>query len=801
MRFALTLSLFLVAIPASQAAVRLPSNQATAIQRAISGVVSNAGQPASVLKLLEKYQASSNAIITADGGSVVHFLTALQSEHTELLEALVADGMEIDINHRDDRGLTPLHNAVINKNQASINILLAKMARADLLDATGKTPVDYAKENGEEKLAETLEHYAQAMEQIEAEQENSSVTTDPTTPIAEVEEDPVPPFLINLNELAEEGKIDPVIGRVKEINEVIRIASRRQKNNPILVGEAGVGKTAIVEGIADMIVKGTIHESFKDKTIYTIDVAALMAGTGGQGDLEQRILDLLDFAEKNPDAVFFFDEAHVMIGAGAGGGINIANLLKPALARGDLRCIAATTDNEYRQHIMTDDALTRRFGRVNVYEPTLEEALEVALSARDLIAEHHGVKISDYAVLASVILPKRYMQDRRLPDVSIDLLDEATALVKLAPETRPLELENLKQKIKAKEVFMHLEGGNLESEIDDLKKKLAEEKESDGNLSPTVERLHVAEIISHKTSVPVEKILMDSQNKILELLPWLKKRVFGQDHVLEEVNNVLMIAYSGIGDPSKPLGSFLFRGPTGTGKTETAKQMAEFLFDGELVVFDMSEYSEPHSVARLIGSPPGYVGYEEGGSLVNAILNKSHAIILLDEIEKAHPVLATLMLQILDEGRLTDGRNTVSLKDTIIVMTTNAERIEDYFPKEFIGRIQKTLTFNKLDKNIMADLVDNRLILLNERLRSKRITISLSPKTIEKLSDEGYSEEYGARPLQGIFRDRIELPLAKEIVSGKITQGSYSLVLNDDGSIRLTKKRARKKTTKTSTKK
>ena len=791
MRFALALFFFLVVAPVSAAAVRLPSNQATAIQRTVSSVVGNAGKAASVLQLLEEYQTNSAAIITADGGSIVHFLTALENEHTELLEALVADDMNVDINHRDDRGLTPLHNAVINNNQASIDILLAKRARADLRDATGKTPVDHAKDSGSEKLAETLELYAQAMEQVEAEQERSLLGAAPATPDAEVEEE-VPSFLINLNKLAEDGKIDPVIGRIKEINEVIRIASRRQKNNPILVGEAGVGKTAIVEGIADMIVKDTVHESFRGKTIYAIDVAALMAGTGGQGDLEARILELLEFARLNPDALFFFDEAHVMIGAGAGGGINIANLLKPALARGDLRCIAATTDNEYRQHIMTDDALTRRFGRVNVYEPTLEEALEVALSARNLIAEHHGVEISDLAVLASVVLPKRYMQDRRLPDVSIDLLDEATALVKLAPETRPLELRNLKQKIKAKEVFMHLEGGNIENEIAELKKELAEKEKDDGELSPTVERLHIAEIISQKTSVPVEKILMDSQNKILELLPWLKKRVFGQDHVLEEVNNVLMIAYSGIGDPTKPLGSFLFRGPTGTGKTETAKQMAEFLFDGELVVFDMSEYSESHSVARLIGSPPGYVGYEEGGSLVNAILNKSHAIILLDEIEKAHPVLATLMLQILDEGRLTDGRNTVSLKDTIIVMTTNADRIEDYFPKEFIGRIQKTLTFNKLDKKIMADLVKHRLTLLNERLRNKRITVSLSPKTVEKLSDEGYSEEYGARPLQGIFRDRIELPLAKEIVSGNIKQGSYSLILNDDGSIRLTKKRARK---------
>ncbi len=647
-----------------------------------------------------------------------------------------------------------------------------------------------------------------------------------------VGENEMPTFLTNLNELAENGKLDPVIGRSKEIRAVMEILGRRNKNNPVLVGPAGVGKTAIVEGLADAIIKGKVPDVLEGKTVYSLDLGSLMAGTKYRGEFEERLQALLKFIKgQNGDAILFIDEIHQLVGAGkTDGAMDAANLLKPALARGDLHCIGATTPEEYQKYILNDSALDRRFRSVPVNEPSKEDAIEILMGIREKMEIHHGIKISDEAIYNSVFLSSQYITDKNLPDKAIDLIDEASSALKLSAEAMPANLVELEAEIRTKKIFSKTKPQNndqdaeikkLETEFNLGKTKWEKEVLSIKQVSeikhqvdrykfeleqaqrnqdyetasklkysiiPELEKklgelshdwilstVHIAQIISRQKGIPVEKILKSKQDHILHLEDYLNKRVFGQSEPLHEIAEVLVTAHAGLSDPSRPLGSFLLKGPSGVGKTETAKSLAEFLFDNEesLVRFDLSEYSEKHSVAKLIGAPAGYVGYEEGGVLTEAIRKKPYAVILFDEVEKAHRDFSDLLLQILDDGRLTDNRGrTIDFKNTIIILTTNSKNIEEDFKPEVLGRLDAVLTYKSLDESIMKNLIEKQVSLLNERLASKELSIELDKKTYEELAKRGYDPRFGARPLQSVFNQFVVRPLSKRLLEGNLPQGT-----------------------------
>ncbi|MBC7711863.1 MAG: AAA family ATPase [Rhizobacter sp.] len=651
-----------------------------------------------------------------------------------------------------------------------------------------------------------------------------------------------PGFLINLNELAESGKLDPVIGRSKEIRAVMEILGRRGKNNPVLVGPAGVGKTAIVEGLADAIVKGKVPDVLEGKTVYSLELGALMAGTKYRGEFEERLQTLLKFIkDQNGQAILFIDELHQLVGAGrTDGAMDAANLLKPALARGELHCIGATTPEEYQKYILNDSALDRRFRAVPVDEPTKEDAIEILMGIREKMEIHHGIKISDRAIYDAVFLSSQYIPDKNLPDKAIDLIDEASSALKLSAEAMPADLAELEGEIRTKKIYAKSQNksADIEKEIVALESRFKEgkakweqevlslKKESELKLSlertkfeleqaqrnqdyetasklkyqtiPEIESQlansqttwildtkHVALVISRQKGIPVEKILKSKQEQILELEAYLKRKVFGQDSALHEIAEVLVTAHAGLSDPSRPLGSFLLKGPSGVGKTETAKALAEFLFGSQdhLVRFDLSEFSEKHSVSKLIGAPAGYVGYEEGGVLTEAIRRKPYSVILFDEVEKAHRDFSDILLQILDDGRLTDNKGrTIDFKNTIILITTNSKDLENDFKPEVLGRLDAMLTYNPLDNSIMTNLIDKQLQMLNERLESKELSISLSPKVYEELAKRGYDPRFGARPLQSVFSQIVTRPLSKKVLEGHLEKGQMKGVWKDDGS-------------------
>jgi ATP-dependent Clp protease ATP-binding subunit ClpB len=643
--------------------------------------------------------------------------------------------------------------------------------------------------------------------------------------------DEMPNFLTNLNELAESGKLDPVIGRSKEIRAVMEILGRRNKNNPVLVGPAGVGKTAIVEGLADAIIKGKVPDILEGKTVYSLDLGSLMAGTKYRGEFEERLQALLKFIKgKSGDAILFIDEIHQLVGAGkTEGAMDAANLLKPALARGELHCIGATTPEEYQKYILNDSALDRRFRSVPVIEPSKEDAIEILMGVREKMEIHHGIKISDEAIYNSVFLSSQYITDKNLPDKAIDLIDEASSALKLSAEAMPANLVELEAEIRTKKIFAKTKAQSNEQEaeikklevefnlgkakwekevlsikqVSEIKHQLdrykfeleqAQRNQDYENASklkysiiPELEKklgalshdwilstVHVAQIIARQKGIPVEKILKSKQEHILQLEYFLSKRVFGQEGPLKEISEVLATAHAGLSDPSRPLGSFLLKGPSGVGKTETAKAIAEFLFDSEdsLIRFDLSEFSEMHSVAKLIGAPAGYVGYEEGGVLTEAIRRKPYAVILFDEIEKAHRDFSDLLLQILDDGRLTDNKGrTIDFKNTIIMLTTNSKNIEEDFKTEVLGRLDAILTYKSLDESIMKNLIEKQLRLLNERLASKELSVEIDQKTIDELTIRGYDPRFGARPLQSIFNQYVVRPLSKRILEGNLPKG------------------------------
>tara|TARA_R110002072_G_scaffold64203_4_gene159650 strand:+ start:92971 stop:95355 length:2385 start_codon:yes stop_codon:yes gene_type:complete len=638
------------------------------------------------------------------------------------------------------------------------------------------------------------------------------------------EEQEVPTFLVNLNELAEQNKLDPVIGRSKEIRAVMEILGRRGKNNPVLVGPAGVGKTAIVEGLADAIVKNKVPDILKDKTVYSLDMGALMAGTKFRGEFEERLQGLIKFLkEKSGEAILFIDEMHQLVGAGkTDGAMDAANLLKPALARGELNCIGATTFDEYQKYILGDSALDRRFRSVPVHEPSKEDAVEIMMGLKDKLEAHHGIKILDEAIFSSVFLSTQYITDKNLPDKSIDLLDEAASALKLSAEAMPASLVELEGEIRSKKIYAQMEDKNesLKDEIKELEadfkmkkekweeeilsvKKVSELKheldrykfdleqaernadfesasklkyslipEIEGKLSEvshdwTLKTKHIAQVISRQTGIPVEKILKDKQDNILKLEDFLKEKVLGQDEVLKEIAETILTSHAGLKDESKPLASFMLKGPSGVGKTETAKTLSEFLFDStdNLIRFDMSEFSEKHSVSKLIGAPAGYIGYDEGGVLTEAIRRKPYSVILFDEIEKAHHDFSDILLQILDDGRLTDNKGrTVNFKNTIILLTTNSISPESDFKPEVLGRLDGVLEYHSLGKEVIYSLIDKQLELLNGRLKDKNFDVVLGKEMVETLAERGHDERYGARPLAGVFNKLVIRPLSRKLL-------------------------------------
>ena len=662
----------------------------------------------------------------------------------------------------------------------------------------------------------------------------------------------------NINDDIRNRKLDPVIGRDEEIRSITRILSRKTKNNPVLIGEPGVGKTAIVEGLAERIVKGDVPSSLKDKTVWELNMASLIAGAKYRGEFEERLKSVLDEIKKSEgNIIMFIDEIHMIVGTGAvDGAMDTGNILKPMLARGEIHVIGATTLNEYRKYIEKDGALERRFQKIIVSEPTVEDTITILRGLKERFEIHHGVTIQDRALVSAATLSNRYITDRYLPDKAIDLVDEACATIRVQMDSVPTSLDELTRKIMRLEIekeaikkekdeisLKRLENINKEletlkvnekelteswnkekeinenikkikSEIDkkrfeleqaesrydlenaaklrhgvipELEKELKELKEKSDNklLSDTVTSEDIADVISKWTNIPVTKLVSSEKDKIMNLETNLNKRVKGQKEALRLVSDAIIRSRSGIKDPNRPIGTFMFLGPTGVGKTEVAKSLAYELFDDEhhLIRIDMSEYMEKYSVSRLIGAAPGYIGYEEGGQLTEAVRRNPYSIVLFDEIEKAHPDVLNLLLQILDDGRCTDSNGrTVDFKNTIIIMTSNvgseyilngeddkvSSELHKYFKPEFINRIDEVIVFKKLSKEVLYEILDKIISEIENRLSDLNVKISLTKEAKEYLINNGYDEYYGARPLKRIVNRELETHLAKLIINGSV---------------------------------
>ncbi|MCI5849626.1 MAG: ATP-dependent chaperone ClpB [Lachnoclostridium sp.] len=682
---------------------------------------------------------------------------------------------------------------------------------------------------------------------------------------------------------AREQKLDPVIGRDEEIRNVIRILSRKTKNNPVLIGEPGVGKTAAVEGLAQRIVRGDVPNGLKDKKIFALDMGALVAGAKYRGEFEERLKAVLEEVRNSDgEIILFIDELHTIVGAGkSDGAMDAGNMLKPMLARGELHCIGATTLNEYRQYIEKDAALERRFQPVMVDEPSVEDAITILRGLKERYEVYHGVKISDGALVSAAVLSDRYITDRFLPDKAIDLVDEACAMIKTQLDSMPAELEDAerhitqleieetalkneddrmsrerleavtkelaecREKFAAKKAEWDIaknsvnETNKLKEELEQRKKELekakrtmdydnaaklqygiipeleakikeSEEKESGTSdmIKEYVDEEEIANIISRWTGIPVSKLTESERNKVLNLDSELHKRVIGQDEAVTKVSEAIIRSKAGVKDPGKPIGSFLFLGPTGVGKTELSKSLAEYLFDNEhnMIRIDMSEYMEKFSVSRLIGAPPGYVGYEEGGQLTEAVRRKPYSVVLFDEIEKAHPDVFNILLQILDDGRVTDSQGrTVDFKNTILIMTSNLgseylltgiddqgnikkeneemvmNSLKGSFRPEFLNRLDEIIMFKPLTKDNIANIIDLVIADINKRIADKEMTITLSEKAKDYIAESAYDPVYGARPLKRYIQKNIETSLAKEILAGRAGQGDNLTVDISDG--------------------
>ena len=678
---------------------------------------------------------------------------------------------------------------------------------------------------------------------------------------------------IDLVEQAKSGKLDPVIGRDSEIRRVIRILSRKTKNNPVLIGEPGVGKTAIVEGLAQRIVRGDVPEGLKDKTIFTLEMGSLLAGAKFRGEFEERLKAVLNEVSKSDGRiVLFIDEMHTIVGAGkAEGAIDAGNMLKPMLARGELRCIGATTLNEYRQHVEKDAALERRFQTVLVDQPNVEDTISILRGLRERFEIHHGVNIRDEAMVQAAVLSDRYVADRFLPDKAIDLVDEACAMIRTELDSMPAELDEVSRRVLQLEIeetalkqekdktsqdrleTLRKELGNARDKMETIKRQWENErkgiddvrvlreqieatraemeraeraydlnlvaelkhgklpkleaelvaleqsdKKENAILKEEVTAEEIAEIVARWTGVPVTKLIEGEREKLLRLQNILHERVIGQHEAVDAVSEAILRARAGIKDPQRPIGSFLFLGPTGVGKTELAKTLAESLFDSEnnVIRIDMSEYMEKHSVARLLGAPPGYVGYEEGGQLTEAVRRKPYSVILFDEIEKAHPDVFNVLLQLMDDGRLTDSQGrTVDFKNVVVIMTSNVGSrylqdhlleeeipesaresvmadLRDHFRPEFLNRVDDIVLFKPLSLEEITSIVDLLLSSLNRRLKDRKVTIIFTSAAKKWIGEKGYDPTYGARPLKRFLQKQVETQLARALVAGEIEEGS-----------------------------
>ncbi len=629
---------------------------------------------------------------------------------------------------------------------------------------------------------------------------------------------------------AEEGKLDPIIGRKEEIERVIQILSRRTKNNPCLIGEPGVGKTAVVEGLAQKIASSDVPEILKDKRVVTLDISGMVAGAKYRGDFEERIKKALNEVKKAGDIILFIDEIHTIVGAGAAeGAIDAANILKPLLARGEIQLVGATTLNEYRKYIEKDSALERRFSPVTVSEPSEADTIKILKGIRDKYEAHHNVKITDQAIDTAVKLSVRYMNDRFLPDKAIDLIDEAASKARLKTYTEPENLKKMQEEIEEikkdkEEAVLNQkfeEAAKLRDKEKDLKAKYEKESEKWKNKNTksvvTLTEENVAEVISHSTGIPVQKITQDENEKLKHLEEELHKRVIGQNEAVEAVSKAIRRGRVGLKDPKRPIGSFLFLGPTGVGKTELSKALAQSLFGDEnaMIRIDMSEYMEPHSVSKLIGSPPGYVGFDDGGQLTEKIRRKPYAVILFDEIEKAHPDVMNMLLQILEDGRLTDSQGrTVNFKDTVIIMTSNLgarvitdkkslgfttkeaqndtnkqyeetkkevmEVVKRELRPEFINRIDEIIVFHKLNDDEISQIIDLMLQEVVMRLKEQNYNISIDEKVKEFISKKGIDKNFGARPLRRTIQNLVEDSLANEILDGNLKKNKKASITIED---------------------
>lgn len=692
-------------------------------------------------------------------------------------------------------------------------------------------------------------------------------------------------FSRDLTAIASKDKLDPVIGRDDEIRRIIQVLSRRTKNNPVLIGEPGVGKTAIVEGLAQRIIQGDVPETLKDKRVVALDMGALIAGAKYRGEFEDRLKAVLkEVTDSNGEIILFIDEMHTLVGAGAAeGAVDASNMLKPALARGELRCVGATTIKEYRKHIEKDAAFERRFQPVMVEEPTVEDTISILRGLKEKYEVHHGVRIQDSALVAAATLSNRYITDRFLPDKAIDLIDEATSRLRIEIDSMPAEIDDIQRKITQLEIEkqalkkekdraskdrlekLEEELKELKSSTEEMIKHWKEEKEillmiggikeqleatksaaqlaeREGDLSKAAELRYgriieleknleeennklsslqsdnkmlkeevdsedIAEVISKWTNIPVSKLMQGEREKLIKMEEKLSMRVIGQEKGVIAVSNAVRRARSGLQDPNRPIGSFIFLGPTGVGKTELARAVAEFLFDDEqyMIRIDMSEYMEKHSVARLIGAPPGYVGYDEGGYLTESVRRHPYSVILFDEIEKAHPDVFNALLQILDDGRMTDGKGrTVDFKNTVLIMTSNVgsqwinelngkedremenrvmDALRNTFRPEFLNRIDETIIFNSLGIEEIKKIVDIQINLLKKRLKDSKITLELTENGREYLANTGFDPVYGARPLKRAIQRYVQDPLSIKILEGDIGEGSTVTMDIQDGEV------------------